>query len=491
MTERLTALLLVLVIALSAGCAVEEGQFGEIDDKPIQTTQTLPLEEMTVSYNSSYSLDPYSRNTELNLQLAKLCFEPLFAIDEEFDTYGLLASALTKISDTQYLITVNPARVFWDGSAVTAGDVVYSYNKAISGVNYSYITAAVLSVEERDGGVLVTLVKPNVNFANLMSFPVIKNNANKSVSDYIGSGLYIPSLGAADVLNLNSLHPRAQSASVKKITLVDSPDFEAMNDSVAAGLLNGFYADMSGNTLPIISGNVFGVRQNRVIYLGFNRGGSFSDVNLRSAVSMCIDRSRLVGYLGGYCEVATSLLHPAASEGVCSALKYDTTAVDAIFDELGELTAITFLVSESNDLKLRIAEEIAKQLTAGGFPVTLKKVNYEDYLAAIASGAFDMYLGDLPLSDDLSFDTLITASGTLGVSASATLIAARDNYLATGNDENLLSVYNSELPFSVLLYRKGMVAYSSNLVITAGDSFDYAFCNIEQTKVIRKVVSGE
>lgn len=71
------------------------------------------------------------------------------------------------------------------------------------------------------------------------------------------------------------------------------------------------------------------------------------------------------------------------------------------------------MVNTDNSFKLAVAEYLAGQLSDLGVSVDLKKLTWDDYLAALESGNFDLYLGEVTLTADFNLSPLLGRAGTL------------------------------------------------------------------------------
>ena len=497
MKKGFTLFLAAVLLAICCACGSEPGQLLGSDDTAESKTVTVDADELILAYHPSYSLDPYADITDLNREIAKLCFEPLFALDSEMLTYAVLAASVEKISDFEYKIILNPEHTFWDGSPITADDVVFSYSKAISSSNYAYLNAVFSGVSKSGNDVSVKLIKENINFPNAMTFPIIKK-ANYAVPtatkiDYIGSGLYIPSYNDGAKLTLNAFHPRGGSVKVKTVLLKAVPDFEAMNDSLKANIINAGYSELIGNTLPAISGNVYQVPLNRMVYIGFTAAGVCTDTNLRAAVSLAIDRTRVNAFFGGYSEVANTPFSPSYKkvETACTNLIQNVEAAKAKVQSVVSPGTLRLAVNSDNTAKVNLANELQRELEAVGISVRVVSLDFASYRDAILYGGCDLYIGEIKLSADYNFSELIDSlTPKQGILCSQYLVDTRNLYLRTGDYTRFLAAYEVEMPFIPLVYRDGVAAYSSNLVVAPSDTFENAFYNLAYTQEI-KTESGD
>ena len=127
--------------------------------------------------------------------------------------------------------------------------------------------------------------------------------------------------------------------------------------------------------------------------------------------------------------------------------------------------SLTFVVNTDNSFKLTIAEYLAGQLADQGISVELKKLAWDDYLAALEQGSFDLYLGEVTLTADFDLTALLGQDGTLNYGGYAsTEAAARAEQLraAQGSGRSqaaaaLLDQFQADAPLAPLCFKSHAV----------------------------------
>lgn len=148
-----------------------------IDAADLATTTdpgTAPVDRVT--WNLPYeplSLDPMlSFNYAENTVDSNLC-EGLTRITPDLEIENALAESVDSPNDTTYVYTLRSGVTFWDGTPLTADDVVYSLSRQVgpdSATYWSDYFTNVKSVEKTgDAEVTVTLSQPDALFAQGMS----------------------------------------------------------------------------------------------------------------------------------------------------------------------------------------------------------------------------------------------------------------------------------------------------------------------------------
>lgn len=146
--------------------------------------------------------------------------------------------------------------------------------------------------------------------------------------------------------------------------------------------------------------------------------------------------------------------------------------------------SLTLLVNEENAFKRAVAESLCAQLTTAALTVTVSELPWEDYVAALQGGDFDLYLGEVRLTADWDAGALLDAGGALnyGGFVSEQLSGLNDAFLLGGNAsaERYVKGFVEETPFAPLLFKSKTVLTPSGLVDgmtpTASDPF-YGFAD--------------
>ena len=139
---------LLLVLGILSGCASgDEPEQETPADSGINSDTSLtgtPLKSnsdgrLTLVYAPGSSLNPYSSDSEFNLQLSGLMYESLFSLDENFNVQQVLCKSYTTADGINYTFELKPGIKFWNGADFNAYDAVYSINRAKSSDKYSIL----------------------------------------------------------------------------------------------------------------------------------------------------------------------------------------------------------------------------------------------------------------------------------------------------------------------------------------------------------------
>lgn len=399
------------------GTAIEETEEGAQGDEPelINPVLTLP-------YLLEATFDPVLCADGAQQYIASLLYEGLFALDETFTPQNVLCESYTYDEESlTYRFYLHDGVEFSDGTLLTAEDVLATYRRASASVRYGarFSRVAAMSAED-ERTFVVRLSQPCVLFTSLLDIPIVKRGTENDVAP-LGTGayLFVTDAGGASLL-ANSAWWRGETQPIERIRLVGTKSADTLVYLFSACQTQLFTCDLTGTNSFSATGSIdlFNFPTTVFQYLICNTKGALSDAALRRAVSCGFDRTLLVaGNLSNHALAAELPISPASP-------LYPTTLSKTIlrpnFDtSLAECAAgipekpLVFIVNSENDFKLSAAEYIAHSLTTKGLPVEVTALPWEEYTAALTSGAFDLCYAEVKLTADWDFSPLVSANGAL------------------------------------------------------------------------------
>ncbi|MBP5618211.1 MAG: ABC transporter substrate-binding protein, partial [Clostridia bacterium] len=368
--------------------------------------------KLTLPYSAKDVLNPYTAKTKQNQELSHLLYDPLVKASETFEPVLFLASDVRQEGKT-LTVTLRTAS-FTNGEPVTADDVVYSLKQAKEeGSLYADKLSNVERVYATDGGtVIVEITHGDPNYAVNLDFPIIRagtadlKDINRLSLPPVGCGRY--------TLTANPSYYRVKIG-LTEIRLVDCPDDDSVNHYLSVGQIDMVYSDLSGVSVPKMTGLTTKTVSASLVYLGINGSRRLTeDSRLRQAISFALDRSALCqdAYFS-YARPATNLLHPdwppidnlnAIGE------KPNEQLTVAYLEELGynrldgqgyrinaagERLSLELLFNEENTARATAADCIREQLKRFGIAVEPVIVSFDEYRQRLSSGRLDLYLGEV------------------------------------------------------------------------------------------------
>ncbi len=499
MKNRITSLLLTLCILFTlCSCASS-------DDAPNGGTATDPnaaaLGTISLAYSETDSFNPYTAANATNRKIATLIFDSLFFTDDTFTLQKNLAVSHETVGNT-CTVTIKSA-AFSDGSALTANDVVYSFNTAKqSGGRYAaQLTTIESATADSTNKVIFTCSKADPYIANLLTFPIIKTDSDKIKNEDnvslppIGCGRYVLN-DTSDGLTAND-NWHGGKLSIKNIKLINAPDDESLSHAVEIGAIDIYYTDLSDCKILRMSGSRLNINLNNLVYLGVNHKNSFlKSTYMRQAISAALNRQKI-------CETAfytnaipaTGIFHPdwEPTKSIQSIQISDNSEIaienlekigynrqdnGKYFENAnGDAVALRLLVNSENQFRAEAADMIAAQLGSVGIKVDVQKVSYTDYLARLNEGSFDLYIGEVSILENMDVTALLCPGGSAAYGIIETPETDTDDsnaYSLSGIINGFYSGQNtisdiaataiSEMPIIPVCYRTG--------VLLCGDDID-------------------
>lgn len=507
--KRISALVMCLVIVLSLfGCKKEEPEHTSTEG--IITDGGIDEVGFTLPYLRSDSLNPFKATEEVNKSISTLLYDSLFAVDNSFKAVPQIAESF-KFDGTKINVKLKSVK-FTDGSALTAEDVVYSFNAAKNSGNYSvYLANITGAFADGDNTVTFSLSAKNPYETANLFFPIIKKNSDtdeKSSDDYskdipVGSGRYtITQQGDSKVLIYNKDRLGGYQPKYLRVGLKDIAEISSMPNMLTLGQIDYYNDNLTRGKFDRYSGTAAKKNMSNFVFLGINDDENIlSDSRVRRAIALLLEREDLaeVSY-AGFAE-ATSTPFPAGFYGLkgCTlpTLKTDREAAVELLEEAGydkvSNTGIRYgengslrlrlVVNYENNFRLAMARSIQQSLAKADITVDISEMSYDSYISTIGNGGYELYVGEAVLSNSFDLNRFFDEGGRLsfGISRESKSIG---KYSKLENGEigmqEFLDTFSDELPFIPIAYRKSLAVHS-NVIKTQTEmiSSDY-FYNIDK-----------
>ncbi|MEU4421992.1 ABC transporter substrate-binding protein [Actinoplanes sp. NPDC024001] len=343
---------LIAGVAL-AGCS-SGGATGPASAPRIELAETTPAATGDVAKvtwalptGEPASLDPartgdYSANTVV----ANLC-ESLLRLETDYSTSPGLASAVTQKDPTTVVITLRDGVTFWDGSPLTAGDVVYSLERNMDPKVASYaahVYANVGSIDETGPReVTVRFTKPDVQFIpDLAGVPgaiIQQRYATEAGPAFGTAGGGMMCTGPFKLAGWQSgqritterndtywdAGRRAKAAAFDFVFLTDS---STLTSALLAGEVDGVYGAPVGSIAALQrseAGRLYFGPSTETVSLGaVAADGPAADPRIRQALDLAIDKTSFItSVLKGAGEPLKTFTPPLAWRGSPAKSVYD------------------------------------------------------------------------------------------------------------------------------------------------------------------------
>jgi len=375
-------------------------------------TQPVDLVKWNLPYEPM-SLDPmYTFNYAENTVVANLC-DSLVRMKPDLSTEPGLAATIEQPDDTTIVYTLRDGVTFWDGTPLTAEDVVYSLQRQTGETSTSYFASYFQNVASitatAPNQVTVELSQPDVLFTQAMATAagaIVSKAAAESAGDAFGT----PNGG------LQCTGPFSLSAwnSGKSIELAANPGYwdQALVPKAAA-LEFSFIADESTAVNALRTGDVDGqffylppagltqLERSDEVTTTYGKSlvfwtmttanfeGGLGDARIRQALSLAIDRAALTKVVfQGAGIPATSLAGPDywgyerdAFEAAYSefSAEPDLEQAKALVAEAGTVAPIVLAVQGSSAVHEQTANVIQAAGQSIGLDIQTKVIPVEQF----------------------------------------------------------------------------------------------------------------
>ncbi len=529
MKKAICFVLMLCMLLSLAGC--KDAQAGGSAYEPDEQGAASGGKTINLLYSYGDTFNPYTAVTSSNRQLSLLLFDPLVKIDNEFNVSYCLASSV-ELEGKVCTVKLRSA-MFSDGTYVTADDVVYTYNYAReSDSDYAAQLYEIASVSAIDSKTVVfNLTQYDPYFINLLDLPILKSGTGGTADT---DGVEIPPTGcgryvlSADrkFLEINPVY-YGKRGGVTKINLINAPDHDSTAHYVEVGTTELYYTDISDGNIVRMSGKKTDVNLNHLVYIGINSSyGSLATKEMRYAISSALDRAVIcqAAYYNN-ATPASGFYNPAFADAQpmqsidkkantqitvenLAKIGYNSMNADGYYgNSAGNNPSFTLLVNSENESRVLAANLIASQCKAAGIEIKVVERSYEQYLQALASGGFQLYLGEIRVLGNMDLSPLVVAGGSAAYGVSGTTNTETEtidttaqsdeqtdasegaNTTVASNATAMMKAYHSgectagdlaatlitEMPQIPVCYRNGLLFYSSDITegVTASSSDIY------------------
>ena len=466
---RLAALGLSLALLL-AGC----GGTPEPVDSPKPTATPTPTPtpvaaEFALACYPDAGYHPITGFNRTNLLLGGLLYEGLFAVDPQFDAEEVLCSSYTMSSDgLTWTFTLRSGVTFSDGSPLTTAEVLSSLELARTSTLYSARFTDVTEITAGEGTVTITLSRANGVLPSLLDIPIVKETEGGVP---LGTGPYVITGSGEDLsLTANSHWWRGEELPRDSIPLRGIQETDDLIHAFDTREISLVGTDLTATGALGFSGtfNTVDYPTANMVYVGFNTtSGPCASAAVRKALLKAFDREAVAtGIYSRHAVAATLPLHPESSfypSSLGETVSYSPREVEQALAQAGWSggTTLELVVSSENQDRVAAAQSLADDLNDLGIQITLTKLEWTDYLAALQRRDFDLYLGEVRLTADFDLTALITPGGALnygGYNNQEAVDALNSYRAATGQGrgwsaKNLCSELLEDPPFAVLCFK--------------------------------------
>lgn len=478
---RFLALALCGLLALSGCGAPPPEPTPTATPAPTPTQAPTPV-RFSLSYEPAASLHPITGESAVNQELTGLVYQGLYELDNAFTPQPVLAKSASVGGEGLVWTFTLAAVAFSDGTPLTAQHAAASLNAARSSPLYAARLSSVTAVAAGEGDTLtVTLSAPNGNLPALLDIPIVLEQADAPAP--LGTGYYCYEREGEDGLALRpNPHHAGPRPPYDAIPLTPTADAGARIAAFDSGEVACVTTDFTSPYALGYSGSceVCDYPTTTLLYVGFQTvSGPCRTPEVRRALSRAFDREGLAeAELSAHADPAALPISPLGGEydgDAAGQLSYDMEAAGQLLDEAGyplneedklrydrrTPLALTLVVNGDNGVRAAAAARLAQSLGSLGITVTVERLSWKDYAAALAAGRFDLYLGEVRLTGDFNPAPLLTGALNYGGFAGEELTALLAQWQAargsarTQAAKALWTQFAQDAPLAPLCFTRG------------------------------------
>lgn len=461
-----------------------------------------------VATSQSQQINPFLCSERDLVSLNQLVFESVVELDDEFKPSPLLADSWT-VDGRTWTFKLRDGIVFHNGAALTASDVVLSYQMFLNAgeTNPYYGRVKLIESMEATDTLTVTVKSKYEGYVTLyaMTFPVVQQSTvNESLARGTGPYWYTQfQYGAGLRLEANPLWWKNQPGlhSIAAINYADSGDaLEALKTrQIDLLCTQSSHASFSRNLTEYTSMD-YVTNTYEMLVPNLNESSVMSDVRIRQAVMYAIDRAALASnaYLGMgiQCEVpinpgswlyesqsAVYYYSPERALQLLQSCGWQDLTGDGILNQVDgvilkdlELRLITYN-EPTNSIRENACDMIADYLGRVGIKVSIEVRGQARVLRYIHEGDYDIALVGVNLSEVPDLTQMFRTGGSINLNKYGN--EEMQNLLTqipgAATESELKSIYSQiqmniveHLPVLGMLFRTGTVLSTRSLAGLSG-----------------------
>lgn len=470
-----------------------------------QTSTTSNIKtDLRFAISEIDTFNPILSNNRNVQEITKIIYDPLVTLDENYKLEYCLAEEIAKTEDASYLVKIKKGILWEDGSNFTANDVWFTIDK-IKNANtiYSDSLRDVIGVDVIDSTTLrIDLSGPADFFEYNLTFPIMCAKYYENEDFYstdrvaIGTGMFKVSEYSSNVIKL-----------VPNSYYWNNPNKKPMATEISINLYGSIgeaYSAFKNGEIDVLSikaNNIedyigtLGYRKleykaREYDFLALNTESPIlSDVNVRKALSLIIDRNNIMATCfetGGYVPSNFSLdmgnwlytqdLTIPSDESRASEIlniggwEKTGNSWQKRVDGRTERLNLSITVNTSNEKRVKVAENIKEQLERFGIPVTIRYLSADRFSDAAQNRNYDILLTGIRLGFSPNVNTFF-GNYNLANYYNEEVSEILNIVSNTSNDdtlhekyERLFDIYLNEVPYIGLYRDTDIVVYNQNLV---------------------------
>lgn len=453
------------------------------------------------------TMNPILSNNSHIQNIAKLVYEPLLNIDENYNIELCLANEYSKVNGTSYIVKLKNNVKWNDGNTLNANDVKFTIdmlkNENVKSI-YAYNVENVIGVEVIDDSTIKINLNKEVPFFEynltfpIMSYKYYENedfiNTSKNLTP-VGTGIYKVVTDNGNIIlkqNQNWWNKANEETKLKEIQIIKFGSMGEAYKSFKMGNIDLINTDSLEyeNYVGIIGYNSKEYKGRKLDYIAFNcENRELSNVEVRQAISYAIDKANIISgiykdkyYISNfpldygnflYQEGKVSYeynIDKSKSILVQNGWEYKSKTWQKVKDYRTLRLKFNIVVNSSNIERVQVAENIKANLENMGIKINIIKANDATYQKYLQNKNYDIILTGkyIPYSPDLSS---YFSEGNLANYNNETVRQLineinniTDEKMLKDKYNQLIDTYKQDMPYIFLYYNRSTLICSPKLV---------------------------
>ena len=385
-----------------------------------------------ISQDLGDSLDPYQMTAAGTREVLFNVYEGLVKPNVSGEYVPAVASDSTVSEDgLTYTFPLREGVLFHNGEAVTAEDVIYSFETCAETTVDTALAAALSSVEDisaEGSTVTITLSEANPDFLSYVGMVYIVPAAyDQQDTAPVGTGPFqFVSRSVQENLVLEKFGDYwGEKAYLDQVTFKIYEDANALMSALSAESVDMAF-HLTIDQVNTVSGGAYKTLEGtmnlvQALYLN-NDVEPFDNEKVRQAMCYAVNVEEILNLTGeGHGKKLGSSIYPAFTkyfdESLSDYYTYDVEKAKEWLDQSGvDPASINFSIICSDDTKKRAAEVIQANLKEIGINCEIESMDLATYLSATAEGDFTASIGGYSSSDLLSYVVGVYHSSSINAS---------------------------------------------------------------------------
>ena len=402
----LSVLLLAAVLCACGGTKPEEDAGGFGSDETSSSREIITGGELVVGISQDLgdSLDPYQMTAAGTREVLFNVYEGLIKPDATGDYVPAVASDYTVSEDgLTYTFPLRDGVLFHNGDAVTAEDVLYSFETCAATSNETDLIAALSAIEkiEADGDnqIVITLSEPSTAFLSYAAMVyIVPEGYSDQATSPVGTGPFkFVSRSVQESLVMEKFADYwGEAAYLDKVTFKIFEDANALMSALSAGsidMVNHLTIDqvdtVKGGDFKVLEGTM-----NLVQALYLNNGVEpFDNEKVRQAMCYAVNVDDILELTAaGYGAKLGSSIYPSFTkyfdESLVDYYDYDVEKAKSLLAEPGypDGFSMTITIPSNYTPHMNVGEVLVEQLAQVGITATIEPVEWETWLTEVYAG---------------------------------------------------------------------------------------------------------